>query len=327
MNQQNGKPPMARPIGGEALFTVHYKGSTLQMLIHGKPIAAAQALTGEAYEALFDHVKAAILALAKRSGSSGVSATTAGPSTRNLAAIPAPARLRELLRALAVLDMILVPDWESRGYSFDAAWGEHQLASFRDGSGDWFLVWFPGPDSAVIKGFGHESPMTPFKRPNDEPWPGLFDGLPPELAEVRDMKEFPPEEVTYCLWHPEGGRWTMGPVQLPAGEAEPDGSGEHLELLDDKPESYVAMAKDGYEVNPSLAAVRRVYAGEPLSWEIVSRLDAKADLPRVVKDAGEMGYPVAKTLLARAEGGDTKVKGKAKTPDAVKKTKNRKGNP
>lgn len=321
MSDQKSKPATPLEIGGEARFMVHCKGPLLEMLIRDRPIASAQMVTGEEYDELFDQVKAAILALAKRSGSSAVSATTAGPSTRNLAAIPAPARLRELLRALAVLDMILVPDWESRGYSFDAAWGAHQLASFRDGSGDWFLVWFPGPNSAVIKGFGHESPMTPFKRPNDEPWPGLFEGLPPELAEVRDMKEFPPEEVTYCLWHPEGGKWTMGPVQFPVGETEPDGSGGHLELLDDKPESYVAMAKHAYEVNPGLAAVRRVYAGEPLSWEIVSRLDAKADLPRVVKEAGEMGYPVAKALLARAGGGDTPPKGKAKTPAAGPKKK------
>jgi len=325
MTDQNGKPDGAPPIRGEALFTVHKKGPLLQMLIHGKPLVSAQMLAGDEYNQLFDHVKGTILALAKRSGSGGVSASTQGPSSRNLAAIPPPARLRELLRSLAVLDMILVPDWESRGYSFDAAWGAHQLASFRDGSGDWFLAWFGGPDTAVIKGFGHESPMTPFKRPNEEPWPGLFDGLPAELVEVRDMTEFPPEEVTYCLWHPAGGSWAKGPVQFPAGEAEPDGSGEHLELLDDKPESYVAMAKDAYEVNPGLAAVRRVYAGEPLSWEIVSRIDAKADLARVVKEAGEMGYPVAKALVTRA--GGRSMPSNAKTPAAVKRTKSRKGKP
>jgi hypothetical protein len=114
-------------------------------------------------------------------------------------------------------------------------------------------------------------------------------------------------------------------VEFPAGEAEPDGSGEHLELLDDKPESYVAMAKDAYEVNPGLAAVRRVYAGEPLSWEIVSRLDAKADLARVVKEAGEMGYPVAKALVTRA--GGRSMPSNTKKPAAVKKTKSRKGKP
>ncbi len=84
------------------------------------------------------------------------------------------------------------------------------------------------------------------------------------------------------------------------------------------------MAKDAYEVNPSLAAVRRVYAGEPLSWEIVSRLDSKADLPRVVKEAAEMGYPVAKALGARAAGGDTKAK---RTAATKKTTKSGKGNP
>lgn len=302
MTQQTKKPPMPWPIGGEAEFTVHYKGPVLQMLIHGKPIATARADTGREYEEIFDHVKAAIKALAKRGGSPGISNTTAGPSTRNLAAIPAPARLRELLRALAVLDMILMPEWESRAFSFDAKWGEHQLASFRDGSGDWFLVWFPSADVAVIKGFGHESPMTPFKRPNNEPWPGLFEGISEGFAPVKDMQEFPPEEVTYCLWHPTGGPWTMGSVQFPAGEAEPDGSGVHFELLNDKPESYVQSAKDVYEKKVSLAAVRRVYAGKPLSWDIVSKLDKEADPARVVKEATEMGYPVSKALLAKTSG-------------------------
>jgi hypothetical protein len=192
-----------------------------------------------------------------------------------------------------MLDAIMTPEWESRYYSFDPAWGSVQLGSMRNGSGDWFFVWFPGPDSAVIKGFAHESTMTPFKRTNQEPWPGLFDGLPEALAYARDMQEFPPEEVTFCIWHEEGGAWKIGAVQLQAGGDDPDGSAELLELLDDNPDSYARLAAEYYERKLDVAAVRAVYAGEPLSRAMIKKLNPKADGAQVLKEAAEIGYPIA----------------------------------
>lgn len=226
--------------------------------------------------------------------------TTSGPSSRNLAAIPAPARLRELLRAHAALDILLRPESGWRQFFFVAKWGKHQLATYRDFNGGWFLALFTGPDAAVIKGFDSESPMSPEKRPKNRRWPNLFDGIPKDMVRVKNSHAYVHRDVTYCLWHPPGGAWTIGPVQFPAGFADPDGSGAHLKQVDDKPESYVQFAIDNHQKKVSLAAVRRVYAGEPLTWALLSKLAPGADPARVVKEVEETGYPVAKSLLLKA---------------------------
>ncbi|MFJ9743779.1 hypothetical protein ACIRS4_37680, partial [Streptomyces sp. NPDC101166] len=69
--------------------------------------------------------------------------------------------LRDRCRAMAMLDAILSPEWESRYYSFDSTWGEgEEVASMRNGSGDdWFIV-FSGA-GVYGRGFDHEAPNAP----------------------------------------------------------------------------------------------------------------------------------------------------------------------
>ncbi|MEU9057374.1 hypothetical protein AB0D13_00395 [Streptomyces sp. NPDC048430] len=50
-----------------------------------------------------------------------------------------------------------------------------EVASMRSGSGDEFDVIF-SPAGAYIRGFDHESAMSPYV--DDEPWPGVVDSVP-----------------------------------------------------------------------------------------------------------------------------------------------------
>ena len=60
-------------------------------------------------------------------------------SSRSLRELPNVDELKRMFQSLALLDAILMPDWEYRYYSFDANWSdEEMLASMRDGSGDAF---------------------------------------------------------------------------------------------------------------------------------------------------------------------------------------------
>jgi hypothetical protein len=55
-------------------------------------------------------------------------------SSRNLEALPAIDEVKRIAQSLAILDAILMPEWEFRYYSFDAHWGEGEmLASSRAG--------------------------------------------------------------------------------------------------------------------------------------------------------------------------------------------------
>jgi hypothetical protein len=69
--------------------------------------------------------------------------------------------LRRLSQSLAMLDAIISPQWEFRYYSFNSTWGSGEMmASMRNGSGDDYFLLFNAA-GAILKGFAHESPMTP----------------------------------------------------------------------------------------------------------------------------------------------------------------------
>ena len=208
-------------------------------------------------------------------------------STRNLDALPDIPTLRRLTRSLAMLDAILSPEWESRYYSFDSHWGDGELmASMRNGQGDdWFCLFTRA--GVVVIGLDHEAPMFQL----GDPWPGVIDALPSELAAAVDEPAFDARNCTFCIWRrTAGARWEHGPVQFPEGD-DPDGSARLLQILDGRPESYRTFAADYYEVDLPLDAVAAVYAHQPLTPELVARLNAAVSIAMIQEDAQEIGYP------------------------------------
>lgn len=132
---------------------------------------------------------------------------TVHDAARALSDIPT---LRGLCRSMAMLEAVLNPNGE-RYYSFSASWSEtEEIASMRNGSGDEFDIVF-SPAGAYVRGFDHESPMSPYG--NDGPWPGVIDSVPEmfrgcveELAFTDDGMPM----VTACLWR-ETGTTSGGP--------------------------------------------------------------------------------------------------------------------
>ena len=208
-------------------------------------------------------------------------------STRTLEALPDPPTLRRITRSLAMLDAILSPEWEARYYSFDAHWGDGELmASMRNGEGDGWFCLFTNAGVVVI-GLDHEATMF---RPGD-PWPGLIDAVPSDLAAAVNEPAFDARNCTFCIWRRvDGARWEHGPVRFPKGE-DPDGSARLLQMLDGRPESYRAFAADYYEVDLPLDAVAAVYRHEPLTPALVARLHAGVTIEMLREDASEIGYP------------------------------------
>ncbi len=210
-------------------------------------------------------------------------------STREPGELPGVGELRELARSLAVLDAILCAEWAYRYYSFDAEWGpEQSMGSMRDGSGDhWFALFMPAGGGII--GLAHEAPIYEHGKPPA----GLFEGLPPELEELRTEPAFDAANSTFCLWRLNGGdRWHRGTVELPEDHPDPDGSAELLAILDGEPSTYVAFASDYYEHDIDLEAARAIYAAQPLSDALLRGLDPDADLDRIRAEAEAMSYPV-----------------------------------
>ena len=208
-------------------------------------------------------------------------------STRDLSELPDIEGLLKLHQSLATLDAILCPEWEFRYFSFNVHWDEgERLALMRNGEGDDWLVLF-NRHGAILKGYAHGSAMA-----RKSPWPGLFDGVPPELGSFLDEAAFSPDKSTFCIWRRPGDTaWLRGSFDLPAGD-DPDGSAGLLHFLDGRPATYKRWA-DEYFGNPiNLPAIERIYRHVPLNPGLVSALNPELDYAELIDEIGEIGYPV-----------------------------------
>lgn len=208
-------------------------------------------------------------------------------ATRDPHRLPDIPTFRRLTRSLAMLDAILFPDWEYRYHSFDAHWGTgEQMASMRNGQGDhWFALFTVA--GVVLIGLDHEASMY---RP-DDPWPGLFDGIPPDLSAAIGEPAFDSRNSTFCVWRRVGATtWEHGPIRFPAG-GDPDGSAGLLSHLDGDVESYGAFARERYGIDPDREAVALVYGHAPLTDGVVARLNPAISVAALDDAITEIGYP------------------------------------
>ncbi|MFJ4710868.1 hypothetical protein [Streptomyces sp. NPDC088785] len=197
--------------------------------------------------------------------------------------LPDPENLRIRVRALAVLDATISDDPQFCRYSYSTARGPgEEVALMDNGSGDDFSVHFT-PAGVLIRGFDHESPMSPYTTDDEQVWPGVVDDVPASLAPLLAGPAFHDEDidaprVTVCLWRETGDTvWHTGSaIDFPPG-SDPDGSGFLFRLLTDRsPETVRADFQDYYERPVPLDAVRHVLAGRPLTPAIAAALNPNA---------------------------------------------------
>jgi hypothetical protein len=208
-------------------------------------------------------------------------------STRNLRALPDIAGLRRLLQSMAMLDAILMPDWEYRYYSFNAHWSAGEMmGSMRDGAGDEFFALF-NRYGAFMKGFVHDSPAAAARIPSES----FYRDLPSEFEQCRRQPAFSPAEVTFCIWRlNHQPTWSCGRVELPVSD-DADGSASMLSILDGAPDRYRGWASAYYERDLPVAPIEAVYRHQPLTEELVMSLNPQQRLNRLGNDIAEIGYP------------------------------------
>lgn len=212
--------------------------------------------------------------------------------------LPGLSRVRDLSKALAMLDAVMSPHWEVRYYSFDSRWApDEEMASMRNGSGDDYSIVFSAT-GAFVRGFDHESPMSPYRVAPMQLWPGMLDGLPQELLHLAAEPAFSDPEgtllATACCWRLKSdSQWACGNVALPSdGSDDPDGSTFLFDLLsDDRPEAYQQFAEEYYEVQVNLEAVRHIYALHALTPDVVAALNPDVSVAELEEDRQAIGYP------------------------------------
>lgn len=163
------------------------------------------------------------------------------------------------------------------------------MASMRNGSGDEYFVLF-NSHGAIMKGFAHESPMSPWASNPEQVWPGVLDQVPNEFAEFLLEPAFSMAEATFCLWRRNADvSWQTGHIAYPE-EEDPDGSEDLLFILDGNPTTYREFAEQYYECSIDLGAVKSIYEQQPLTAQIVRGLNPELSLESLGSDLDEIAY-------------------------------------
>lgn len=186
-------------------------------------------------------------------------------------------RLRSRFQSLAMLDSILMPDWELRYFSFDANWGtDEMMASMRNGEGDECFFLF-SQCGVVGKIFCSELSVKTLPSQILEKVPSQFESFLGETA-------FRLNEISCCLWQSAGH---------PTWQAFPN-DGDNIPLLGfvkDEGQYYREWAERYYERNGPVSIVGMVFSHEPLPDKMLSELPEKRRVNDLISDAREIGYP------------------------------------
>lgn len=182
-----------------------------------------------------------------------------------------------------MLDTILAPS--TRSFEWHPRWNRREQAGvFKDGEGNFFFAWFC-PRGAVVRGFDHESKMSPFQTDPPEVAPEMFDGIPEALLGAIEEPAFSRNETTFCFWSPgRSGRWLAGRSKHDTGD-ETDGSAALLACFCD---DFRRWACSFYGVELDDDALRRLWPERrPLDWDTLEALNVDFD-ERAVREEAEL---------------------------------------
>lgn len=154
--------------------------------------------------------------------------------------------LKNSMRAAASLDEMICKEEWLRCFEYNASW-QHgvEMAKYSNGGGDHFFIFFWN-DSAILKGFDHESEVSPYAQEEITIWPGVYQDVPTDLFKLIKDESVEPEDVTFCFWRLNGdSSWKQGTVKYTNNED--DGSDWLLNVIPFTPEEYIVYASDYFE--------------------------------------------------------------------------------
>lgn len=233
-------------------------------------------------------------------------------STENLDNLPKPNDLQRICMSISALEAIISPEWEYRYYSYQKDWGEgEEFCEMRDGQGDQMLILFT-KNGICINGFAHESQMNGWKQIQieekksfkeklfgtknelktelrQEIFNGVLDSLPEVFNEFIYGEPVKSIGTTFCIWSIEND-WKIGEIKLPNDNYK-DGSKDLLQLLDGQAKTYKNWAEEYYEKEFKIELIESVYAGNPISKELVLELNSEIeDLEALRTELVEIGF-------------------------------------
>lgn len=205
--------------------------------------------------------------------------------------LPNSSDLQRICKSVALLDAVLQPEWDLRYFSFNTRWRHNKaLASMKTAEGDEYYLVFCSYGTILI-GHTPHSPLARLLRHSPASRARLNACVPDVFRDEMNEPVFETGEASVFLWNTAmAPGW--GYARLPEIIKE-DYSEDLLFILNGDPVTYVMWVAEYFEVDLDVEIVRAIYKHTPLTSSIIARINADAEYSRVVKEAEDIGYPVA----------------------------------
>lgn len=170
-----------------------------------------------------------------------------------------PDQVQRAMHAAARCDAtVTAQDW-LRAHRYHENWsGGMSMAQYDNGAGDHVIAFFAPDGRALIKGFDHESEVSPHAREQYAIWPGIYDGVPSEFLSLLQDEAAEYDHVTFCCWSEDGQTWKTGSALIP--EEMDDGSDWLLDMVQMDADAFIDWATYYYGANFDLIGADGVVA-------------------------------------------------------------------
>lgn len=203
--------------------------------------------------------------------------------------IPNPWELEKRLLAYAKIDYLMNHDEEEyKVYHYDDKEWIKNGHFFRidNGGGDHYHILI-SPMGSVIKGFGHESEMSPYNLQEGEQ-PELiknhnfYQDLPDDLFSLLNDDALEKEVATFCIWQSiSQEQWTYTPITIP--DDWNDGSEDFLNYVFDL-EEYAEWFEESYEEPIDMDLLKQIYKGMAVTKEMIEKLPTQYEAEVLLRD-------------------------------------------
>lgn len=222
--------------------------------------------------------------------------------------------LRRVCKGIAALEIVMERESQYRYYFYNSNWSDNEevfelingCGSVRSGCNSHMMILFC-PDGCVINGFDNQSYDDEIYYTFDEDgaieWHKSSEKEKENILKMKEITQGLPDvfhefieeslksiRSTFCIWKTKDGEWSRSDM---VGKQE-DGSVEMLDILDKNPQKYADFCHWYYGKNIPLNIAEQVYNGEPLTLEMIKKLNSEIedkDIEPIKDELNEMGYP------------------------------------
>lgn len=195
-------------------------------------------------------------------------------SIRNIDDLPSVEHVKHVGQGLALLDAIIMPEWEYRYFSFNSNWdgaGEEMMASMRDGSGGEYFLHFTneGVAGKVIFDSGLSNVSE------------HLNAMPEVFERFKIEPAFSTDNASLFFWRG---------VKQSAWSVSPDGLEEYplLGFLVGGIEAYKILAEGYYEKNIDAGVLEEVFASLTVTANQLAILNPDIALDDLAADFQEI---------------------------------------